>query len=143
VLQKRRTCSNVAQVVAHRTPAVTSRGFADAAPHRAVGAAAPDTLPRLTGRWWRQVGDGGWSGKQEKEASVGSRRQVKPAESHCDGEGGEGGGDLTGRRRIRRPRALLHREGENAAGRRRPAPDPATSSAVAGPRGVTPAFFSF
>jgi hypothetical protein len=50
-------------------------------------------------------------------------------------EGGEGGGDLTGRRQIRRPRALLHREGETAAGRRRPAPDPATSSAVAGPRG--------
>jgi hypothetical protein len=37
VLQKRRSSSSVAQAVAQRTPVVASRGFAEAAPRRAVG----------------------------------------------------------------------------------------------------------
>jgi hypothetical protein len=109
VLQKRRTSSNVAQVVAHRTPAVASRGFADAAPHRAVGRRRRIRPPRPClaslgaggGRLGTEAGRG--RSKEQKEAVVGSRRQVKPAESRCDG----------GRRRRRRPH--------------RPAPDPATA----------------
>jgi hypothetical protein len=101
VLQKRRSSSSVAQAVAQRTPVVASRGFAEAAPRRAVGRSrrgargcqlAFSTSPPNAGGEEgaaASVGDGELeSGYCGRDGGAPRRRQVNHVESRLDGEGG-------------------------------------------------------